>query len=166
MEEAGRRGKMLDWLWLVAWGVASSLWCLTASTQLGATFDEPTYLVHGLEYWRSGSHQGLMRLGTMPLPVDLSTLPLYAWERCTGMQLDPAADADLLLPWARAGTLCFWWLLLTYGWLAGWDLAGRCQRRDHARARPRRIETRFDIPNRSGRSTAGGIRYPDQTGQV
>src|SRR5262249_20055687 len=29
-----------------------------------------------------------------------------------------------VLPWARAGTLAFWWLLLAYAWLAARSLAG------------------------------------------
>jgi hypothetical protein len=120
-----RRGvRVLDWLWFLLCGVASSVWCVTASGQLGATFDEPIYIARGLERWRTGSHQGLMQLGTMPLPVDLDTLPLYLWERWHGICLDPVEDLPELLPWARAGTLVFWWILLWYGRLAGRDLAG------------------------------------------
>jgi hypothetical protein len=115
---------MYDWAWLLAWGLASSVWCWTAARHIGATFDEPVYVARGLDRWRTGSHQGLMQLGTMPVPVDLDTLPLYLWERWHGTRLDPVADLDLLLPWARAGTLVFWWLLLTYGRLAGRQLAG------------------------------------------
>jgi hypothetical protein len=117
-------GKIGDWLWLLAWGVASSVWCVTAAGQLSATFDEPTYLVRGLERWRTGSYAGLMRLGTMPLPVDVETLPLYLWERWRGTPFDLNDDFGLLLPWARAGTLVFWWLLLIYGRLIGRSLAG------------------------------------------
>jgi len=111
-------------LWFLAWGVASSIWCLTAAGQLGATFDEPVYVTRGLEGWRTGSHHGLLKMGTMPLPADVQTLPLYLWERWTGVAFDPASDLDRLLPWARATTLLFWWLLLGYGWLAGRALAG------------------------------------------
>jgi hypothetical protein len=68
-----------------------------------------------------------MKLGTMPLPVDIDTLPLYLWEKWHGVLLDPQNDAaqlDTVLPWARAGNLAFWWLLLCYGRLAGRQLAG------------------------------------------
>jgi hypothetical protein len=114
-----------DWLWFLAWGLFSSAWCVLAAHQLGATFDEPIYLQRGLDAWRTGSHQGLLRLGTMPLPVDVCTLPLYVAERWTGTPLDPVGDMERLLPWARAGTLVFWWLLLFFGWRISWLLAGR-----------------------------------------
>jgi hypothetical protein len=124
MEDSGPRARLWDWLWFLAWGVASSVWCVTAAGQLGATFDEPIYVQRGLECWRTGSHAGIVRLGTMPLPVDVVTLPLYLWERWHGVLLDPVDHLDELLPWARAGTLLFWWLLLAYGRLAGRELAG------------------------------------------
>src|SRR5947209_1362693 len=113
-----------DWCWFLAWGVASSIWCLTAAGQIGATFDEPVYITRGLDCWRTGSHRGLMQLGTMPLPVDVDTLPLYLWERWHDVRFDPATDLESLLPWARAGTLVFWWLLLAYARLAGRQLGG------------------------------------------
>ncbi len=55
-----------------------------------------------------------MRLGTMPLPVDVQTLPLYLWERASGVALDIDADFDTILPWMRRGNLVFWWLLLFF----------------------------------------------------
>ncbi|MBY0522727.1 MAG: hypothetical protein K2R98_04990 [Gemmataceae bacterium] len=122
--EMGTWASLGDWLWFVAFGVASSLWCLSAAGQLGATFDEPVYLNVGMETWRTGSNHGLMRLGTMPLPVDLVTLPLYTWEQWRGRPFDPVADFDVLLPYARAMTLLFWWLLLCYARLTGRSLAG------------------------------------------
>src|SRR5262245_48598603 len=70
----------------------SAFWCLTAARQLSATYDEPVYLSHGLERWRTGSTAGLMRLGTMPLPVDVQTLPLYLAERYKGEPFDVARD--------------------------------------------------------------------------
>jgi hypothetical protein len=121
---ASRWAGVLDWLWFLAWAVASSAWCVTAAGQLSATFDEPIYVSTGLESWRSGSNAALMRLGTMPLPVDVQTLPLYLWERGHGVRFDPAADLDRLLPWARAANLTFWWLLLFYARLAGRHLGG------------------------------------------
>jgi dolichyl-phosphate-mannose-protein mannosyltransferase len=113
-----------DWLWLLVCGLLSSLWCLTAASQLSATFDEPTYIECGLQHWRSGSYYPLLRLGTMPLPVDVQTLPLYLWERWRGAPFDATADFGLLLPWARAMTLVFWWLLLFYAMRVGRDVAG------------------------------------------
>src|SRR5262245_40400516 len=109
MERPSRSGRVYDWFWFFAWGIASSLWCWTAAHELGATFDEPIYLRRGLDVWRTGSHQGLLQLGTMPLPIDVATLPLYLWERWRGTPFDPVRDIAQLLPWARAGTLVFWW---------------------------------------------------------
>jgi hypothetical protein len=125
MERNLRTERVFDWFWFLAWGIASSLWCVTASSQLSATFDEPIDLSRGMEWWRTGSHRPLLRVGAMPLPMDVATFPLYVWERWHGLRLD-LIDADLAkaLPWARAGTLVFWWLLLVYGRLAGRQLAG------------------------------------------
>jgi hypothetical protein len=124
MERQEVAGRVRDWLWFLFFAVGSSIWCVSAAHQLSATFDEPIYLQRGLQGWRDGSHRGLMQLGTMPLPVDLDTLPLYLWERWHGVPLDPVQDLDRLLPWARTGTLVFWWLLLLYGRAAGRQLAG------------------------------------------
>lgn len=118
------RTRWINALWVVALGVASSVWCLTAAGRLGATFDEPTYVERGLDRWHTGSHAGLLKLGTMPLPVDTTTLPLFVWEQVRGKPFDPVADLDRLLPVARATTLVFWWLLLLYGWKIGRALAG------------------------------------------
>ncbi|HEV3004544.1 MAG TPA: hypothetical protein VGX78_08780, partial [Pirellulales bacterium] len=122
--QATRCSRIFDAAWFIACLVASSAWCLTAAHELGATFDEPLYLARGLEAWHTGSHAGLMQLGTMPLPVDWDTLAVYVWERWRGAPFDLVADFDSILPVARAGTLAFWWLLLGYGWLAARQLAG------------------------------------------
>src|SRR5437588_4536661 len=98
-------------------GLFSSLWCVTAARESSATFDEPTYLQEGLTRWRSGSLAGLLKLGTMPLPVDVQTLPLYLWERWHDRPINLDTDFERVLPWARACTLVFWWLLLVYVWL-------------------------------------------------
>ncbi len=119
-----RRPLFLDLGWLLIWGIASSAWCLSAGRELGGTFDEPVYLSCGLQHWRTGSSSALMRLGTMPLPVDVVTLPLYLHERWTGVPVDPVRDWDQVLPWARAATLLFWWLLLLYAFLAARALGG------------------------------------------
>ncbi|HVX11461.1 MAG TPA: glycosyltransferase family 39 protein [Pirellulales bacterium] len=118
------KSRWFDACWLVCCLAASSAWCLTAARQLSATFDEPLYVERGLRGWRSGSHAGLMKLGTMPLAVDWDTLPLYVYERWTGTPIDPVKDLGRVLPWARAAALAFWWLLLAYGWLAGRSIAG------------------------------------------
>jgi hypothetical protein len=114
----------VDWLWFLGWALASSIWCVTAASQLSAVFDEPIYIVRGLEAWRSGSHSGVMQLGTMPLPIDVATLPLFIAERWRGAPFVPSSELARLLPWARAATLVFWWLLLFYAWRAGRALAG------------------------------------------
>lgn len=124
MDESRRGGRLGDWLWFLAFAGVSSVWCVTAAVRLGPTFDEPLYVTRGLEGWRTGSHGGLLRVGTMPLPIAVETLPLYLYERCQGVTFDPARDLDTLLPWARAGMLLFWWLLLLYARLAGRELAG------------------------------------------
>ena len=94
-----------DYLWFAAWALASSAWCLTAAARLGPTFDEPLYVQRGLDGWRTFSHQGLLKLGTMPLPIDVQTLPLYLWERWQGTSFDLATDADRMLPWPLNGKL-------------------------------------------------------------
>ena len=119
-----RRASFLDVLWLLFFGALSAGWCVTAAQALSATFDEPTYLRLGLEHWRSGSSRALMKLGTMPLAVDLQTLPLFVWERWRGLPVDPARDIAWILPWARAVTLAFWWTLLFYAWRSGRALSG------------------------------------------
>lgn len=120
-----RRGaRWHDWLWLLMCAALSSVWCLTTARQIGATFDEPIYIERGLEGWRTGSHHGLIRMGTMPLPAEVQTLPLYLAERWRGRPWDLNADCTTVLTAARAGNLPFWWLLLFCGWRMGRSLAG------------------------------------------
>jgi hypothetical protein len=125
MERILKNERLWDWTWFLVWGIASSVWCITAAGQLSATFDEPIDLSRAMEWWRNGTHRPLLRVGAMPLPMDVETFPLYLWERWHGIKLD-LLDADIgkALPWARAGTLVFWWVLLVYGRLAGRQLAG------------------------------------------
>lgn len=128
------RPSRVDWCCLVITMLLSSAWCVTAGTKLGATFDEPTYVAAGLDRWRTGQIGGLMRMGAMPLAIDVMTLPLYVIERVRGVPFAITTDAkarpvDLtalpqVLRIARAGTLVFWWLLLYYGWRIAFDLAG------------------------------------------
>jgi len=119
-----RGGRWQNLFWLFVCGILSSVWCLTAGRQIGATFDEPIYLARGLDAWRTGSHHGLLRLGTMPLPADVHTFPLYLVERVRGTPWDLDADFSTLLAATRATNLVFWWLLLVYGWRIGQSLAG------------------------------------------
>ena len=116
-----RREALADWIWLLLFGLASTVGCVLAARALGATFDEPTYIRCGLDHWRTGSYKQLMRLGTMPLAVNVETLPLHLWERWRGAPVDFASA----LPVARAGNLIFWWALLIYALRAGRALAGR-----------------------------------------
>jgi hypothetical protein len=124
MDTPVRRSLSFDVLWLLFWAVLSSLWCVTAADRLSATYDEPAYVELGLARWRTGSTGALLKLGTMPLPVDVQTLPLYLAERWRGEPFDEVAGFSGLLPWARAGNLLFWWLLLFYAFRAGRDLGG------------------------------------------
>lgn len=124
MVQPTTRARLFDIAWLALCLGLSSAWCLTAARQLSATFDEPLYLTEGLQRWHTGSHAGLMRLGTMPLAIDWDTLPLYFYERWQGAPIDLAGSFDQALVAARAAGLVFWWLLLVYGWLAGRELAG------------------------------------------
>jgi hypothetical protein len=113
-----------DWLWFLGWAIASSAACLSTAWNTGATFDEPLHIARGLEGWRTGSHQGLIHLGAMPLPIDLYTLPIYVWERWRGVPFDLEHDVADLLPWFRIGPLLFWWILLFHARLIGRRLAG------------------------------------------
>ncbi len=103
-----------DWIWLIAVGVLSSSWCLTAAPQLSATFDETCYIERGLHSWRTGSLKPHMSAGTMPLPIDVQTLPIYLWERSRGQAFDVQTDLTEILRVGRAANLVFWWLLLVY----------------------------------------------------
>ncbi|HEX3149866.1 MAG TPA: hypothetical protein VHR66_17450 [Gemmataceae bacterium] len=116
--------RRLDVAWLLLWGVLSSVWCLSAARDLSAGFDEPYYLRWGLESFRNGSNQQLMRAGTMPLPVDVEYLPIYLWERHRGEPFDVDRDFHQILPYARAMNLLFWWILLIYGMLVARTFGG------------------------------------------
>lgn len=121
---SARHARLFDALWFLFWAVLSSAWCVTAASQLTATYDEPIYVQRGVEHWRTGSTSGLMELGAMPLPMDVETLPIYLWERWHGTRLDAVGDLDRLLPWARAAALVFWWALLFYAGRIARSLGG------------------------------------------
>lgn len=113
-----------DWVWLIVCGLLSSVYCVLTAKHIGPTFDEPFYIVQGLKSWHTGSMSGLLQKGTMPLPVNVTTLPLYLWELLRGRNFHPLLELGRLLPVARAGTLLFWWMLLFYGWKIARGIAG------------------------------------------
>lgn len=116
--------RSLDWVWLILCAVLSSVACVTSACDLGVTFDEPIYMEKGLERWRSGTLAPLIKLGTMPLPVDVQTMPVYLWERLRGVAFDPRSDLSTILPVARAANLLFWWVALVYAMLAARSIRG------------------------------------------
>ncbi len=118
------RPRLADMAWLLTAFALSAAWCVSSAGRIGATFDEPVYVTNGLNGWRTGSHRGLLRLGTMPLPADVQTLPLYLAETWRGRPFDLVADFPTLLRVARSTNLVFWALLLVYGWRIGTSLAG------------------------------------------
>jgi len=112
--------RRFDVAWLLVWAALSSAWCLTASRDLSAAFDEPYNLRWGVTSWRSGSNYQFMRAGTMPLPPDVQYLPIHWWERARGREFDvdnSIEDFHAILPYARLMSLPFWWGLLLYGTL-------------------------------------------------
>lgn len=114
-----------DLLWLLVIGAASSVWCLTASRELGATFDEPPYILEGVKAWRTGSLKQLMTWGAMPLPIQVQTLPIYLVEWLRGEPFDIIGQLHEVLPLARLTTLAvFWWAVLILVYLWGWRLGG------------------------------------------
>jgi len=115
-----------DWLWLLLLASLSSVWCLSAWNHLGATYDEPGYIQKGLEFWHTGSHAVYLRAGTLPLVMDLDTLPIFLREKFQG---HPTAyltgDDPQALRIARIASLLWWWLLLIYAMRIGNLLAGK-----------------------------------------
>ena len=85
-----------------------------------------------------------MRAGTMPLPVDVQTLPVYVWEQAAGCRSTRWLTLHAVLPVARAANLVFWWLLLVYGGHLG-RLVGRAVGRSNGR-RPDRPASRTCSP--------------------
>ncbi len=124
MQQVSEYSWVRDLPWLIVCGLLSSAYCVLAASHTGPTHDEPIYLLRGLESWHLGGSGGLTRLGTMPLPIDVTTLPLYIWELLRGQRFDQLSEIDRMLPVARAGTLVFWWAVLFYGWRLGRSLAG------------------------------------------
>src|SRR5262245_55655946 len=124
MADSDRSAGIYDWLWLVAIGVAGAAIIVTASERTGGTVDEWFYLEAGLQRWRSGSTGRLMDNGTMPLPVDVQTLPLYLIERSRGREWELRPEYHEAVSIARRGTLVFWVLSLLYGWRIARSIGG------------------------------------------
>lgn len=101
-----------DWIRLGGLAVFSGIIIILGAQAVGPTFDEPTYLDCGLKGWREWTHKPLMRLGTMPFPVDLATFPLAVTEWLGIHSWDLNRDFDLALRVARTSTVFFWWMLL------------------------------------------------------
>ena len=118
------RTRAIDGGWFAFWLLLGTTWCVGSAFRIGATFDEPVYLWQGLDAWHTGHSRLLLEWGTMPLPVHVATLPLYLWEQVRGRPFDVDADLGKILPVARLAMLPFWWLLLTYGWIAGRQVGG------------------------------------------
>jgi hypothetical protein len=116
--------RWVDLVWLFVIGFASSVWCLSAATKLGAVFDEPFYIKAGLKSWQTRSNKPLMRSGVMTLPTDVQTLPIYLWETFLGQDFDHVEELHTVLPLARGMNLVFWWLLLVYAMRLGRTFGG------------------------------------------
>jgi hypothetical protein len=115
----------LQYLALAAILIVSSIWCLTAARNLGATFDEPLYLRCGLAFWHNtGGNDLLLHGGTMPLPPDVDALALRIAEHVRGAAWNPEVDLPQMLPIGRTGALVFWWILLIYAWKTGKLIGG------------------------------------------
>lgn len=122
MSSRPRAERLADALVLVAAFAFAAFYARATAARIGPTFDETTYVAEGLAVFRTGSHAGLLRLGTMPLPVDVATFPAAIAERVAGARFDPREDLDVLLPLSRAGALPFLALLLA----AAMRLGRRC----------------------------------------
>jgi hypothetical protein len=118
------QGWRADVIWLLVCAVLSSIYCVTSASQLGPTVDEPGYVFHGMNRWRTGRHNLFMHGGIMPLPCEVQTLPLYLVECVRGEPFEVTTDCTRVLPWVRAGNLVFWLMLLAYGGYLGRQLGG------------------------------------------
>ncbi len=117
---------LIDVVWLILLMVWCIEWCITSASQLGPTFDEPFYLLAGLDGWRTWWAATPAVNGVMPLPVSAVTLPLYLAERMSGNAIDTPLE---YLSVARMVTLGWLALLLIsalrLGRAAGGPWAGR-----------------------------------------
>jgi hypothetical protein len=66
-----------------------------------------------------------LRVGTMPLPMDVGTLPAYLIECFTGTPIDLSSESfPRILFYCRAMMLIFWALLLSFARVVGGELGG------------------------------------------
>jgi hypothetical protein len=119
-----QRNGWFDSIWFLTFALASSAYIVATAATIGPTFDEPIYLKHGMAAWHAASQSPLLTIGTMPLPTNVQTLPLFLWELQNGNAIDPVADLTEVLLWMRLGNLVFWWLLLFYCGRTGRLLGG------------------------------------------
>src|SRR5262245_25816107 len=110
MQCASPESRRLDVAWCVGAAIPSSIWNVSAASRLSPTYDEPIYLHRGLAHWRTKDVSVVTGMGTMPLPIDVHTAPLYFWERWRGAEFDPKHHEHQLVPWMRPANLLFWWI--------------------------------------------------------
>ncbi len=101
-------------LWLLFCATCGAGLILINAAELGATFDEPFYVMSGAHYWHTGSLAPLMRAGTMPLPVQWQTIPLRLRELTSEEMLHPISDLHRMLFLCRAMNLLFYFLVLVF----------------------------------------------------
>ncbi len=119
-----RREAWIDAGWFMLLVIWSAVWCLSAATHLGPTYDEPLHLGAGLETWRSGVPARISTQGNMILPVAVVTLPFYVHEKRTGHAFRDVDELLTSLNQARAMTLGWLWLLLVAATRLGRAVAG------------------------------------------
>jgi len=125
--QAAKEGKTrsrlaLEIAWFLIAALVSAVSCLNAGHRLGPVYDEVFYFDVGLRCWEEGNHRPLADLGTMPLPVDVQTLPLAVAK--FGFGVDPRADLIGYLPNCRMMALLCWWWLLGASYLAARSRGG------------------------------------------
>lgn len=120
-----KRTKSWEWAIIGLLGLVGSTAVVTSSRRIGGTFDEFFYLDAGLERWRTGSNFRLLAAGTMPLPVDVATLPVYVAENWRGRPWSLADEYREVLTIARLPNLGFYWMILLIGWRLARRLGGQ-----------------------------------------
>jgi len=124
LSQRSSANRLFDLAWFLTFACASSAFCLETAARVGLTFDENNYLEKGLLRLRTGSADPLMRMGTMPLPVDVQFGAVRIFELVRDRPVDPRTEAGDVIVIARVMNLVFWWLLLFYSFLIGRSLAG------------------------------------------
>ena len=97
--------------WCLAFAAMSTAWCWSTAWNIGPTFDEPLYLRTALNCWSQRDHKPLLAWGTMPLPAEVQSGPLFLFDAVWPLgQLHK--DSVGWVPVARMTSIVFWWLLL------------------------------------------------------